>query len=489
MQQAVLIPALVAVAILVALAASIGMAGAVHLTMRRSQGYMHWIFYAILLLVALGSLLSGRDLSVATLLFEEPVASQRHPLMALAQPLTSALLLLVAGGQIISHWFKRDGSTLLYPGLVLAFIIFWSGTVAAPALFGAHPRLSHDYIYTLPIGIAAVLATSAELDRAIAAARNSFLLFMAISLLVIPFNPGLVLEASYLQGLFPGLPRMVGLAPHAVALGLLAQLALILLMLRPYKRVWFNTLAWTLGLVVIFLAQSKTSWVSFAISALCILGVRSGPSFWRRVGDPTHPGVGVLSVLLFMAALMATALLLMVGSLGDKLSSFFGTTQGAQLVSLTGRDQIWAIAYEEWARNPVFGYGPDLWDASFRISIGMPNAMHGHNQFMDTLSRSGSVGAVSLVLYALVLLVMSIRYARASGGLTLALFVVLLLRSISEVPLLLFGYGIELIPHVLLLMSLAASVNECRICRSLAGAGGNAGAAFRPSRDTRVASA
>jgi O-antigen ligase len=92
----------------------------------------------------------------------------------------------------------------------------------------------------------------------------------------------------------------------------------------------------------------------------------------------------------------------------------------------------------------------------------MPNATHAHNQFMDTLSRSGTVGAAALVLYALVLLVLSIRYARASSGLTLALFVALTLRAISEVPLLLFGYGPELIAHVLLLMTLAAAVGEAR---------------------------
>ena len=92
----------------------------------------------------------------------------------------------------------------------------------------------------------------------------------------------------------------------------------------------------------------------------------------------------------------------------------------------------------------------------------MPNATHAHNQFMDTLSRSGTVGAVSLVLYALVLLVLSLRHARASRGLSLALFAGLALRSISEVPLSLFGYGAELLMHLLLLMTLAASAGQAR---------------------------
>ena len=489
MEQTVIISTLVAGAILAAIAATVGMAGAVHLTMRRSHGYMHLIFYAMLLLVALGNLLSGRDLSSIALSFEEPAQLVRHPLMVLAQPLASVLLLMVAGERIITHCLKRENAETAFPGLAITFILFWAGTVAAPAFWGAHPLLSHDYIYPLIIGIAAVLATSKERDLAIQAARDALLLFMLAGLLLIPFQPGLVLDASYTQGLMPGVPRLAGLAAHAVSLGLLAQIALICLMARPYQRVWFNRFAWTTGLAVLFLAQSKAAWISFAVCAGCIVAVRGASSWWRRMGDPLRPEFGVVSLLLFMVALLAVAMLLMFGELDSRLGSFFDSAEGAQLASLTGRDRIWAIAYDEWQRNPLFGYGPGLWDTGFRLSIGMPNATHGHNQFMDTLSRSGTVGAMALVLYALVLLVLSLRYARASGGLTLALFLVLALRSFSEVPLLLFGYGIELIAHVLLLMTLAAAAHEARVKKSQIRSQANAPAAFTPASDPLVASA
>ena len=54
-------------------------------------------------------------------------------------------------------------------------------------------------------------------------------------------------------------------------------------------------------------------------------------------------------------------------------------------------------------------------------------------------------------------LVMSVWFARATGGLSLALFIALALRSVGEVPLLLFGYGPELLTLVLLLMTLASA--------------------------------
>ncbi|MEO7885544.1 MAG: O-antigen ligase family protein [Polaromonas sp.] len=460
MDQAIVLSVLVAGAILAALLAALGVAGAVHFTSRRAHGYMHLIFYAILGMVAMSNFLSGRDLSSSAMKFDEVAVVVRHPLVALAQPLVSLLLLTLAGERIITHWLQRDRTVQAPPVMLITFIIFWAGTVAAPALLGLHPHVSHDYVYPLLIGIAAVLATSIERDLAYRAARDALLLFMAAGLVLIPFKPALVLDLSYTQGLLPGVPRLAGLAAHAVSLGMLAQLGLLCLLARPLQRIWLNRMAWGMGLLVLFLAQSKTAWISFTLCSACILAVRQGPAFMRRASDPVRPEFGIAALLGFMVAVTSITLVLMFGDIDARMASFFDSAQGAQLASMTGRDQIWAIAYDEWQRNPVFGYGPTLWDASFRESIGMPNATHAHNQFMDTLSRSGTVGAAALVVYALVLLVLSVRYARATGGLSLALFVALALRSISEVPLLLFGYGPELTTHILLLVTLAASARE-----------------------------
>ena len=455
MTQILVISIFVTLAILAALAVAFSMVGAVHLTRLRSQGYMHIIFYVMLLLAALPNLLSDRDLTTTDLSYLEPAVLARHQLLDYLQPLASVLILLISSERVLTYWLKRESGTPLLPGLALAFIIFWVGTVGFTAVLGAHPFVSHDYFYPLLIGVGATLSTSSECHSAIRASRNALFLFMLAGLLIIPVNPTLVLDRAYTQGLLPGVPRLAGLASHPVTLGLLAQLALLCLLAQPYRRVWLNRIAWALGLAVLFLAQSKSSWISFVVCATCIAVVRGSSTFSRRVTDPLRPEVGVLSVTLFMTALLVMTLMLMFGDISNKLSSFFDSAEGAQLISLTGRDQIWAIAFDEWQRNPLFGYGPTLWDATFRLSIGLPNATHAHNQFMDTLSRSGTVGATALLIYAVVLLSLSIRYARASGGLTLALFMALAIRSISEVPFNLLGYSVELITHALLLMSLA----------------------------------
>ncbi len=105
----------------------------------------------------------------------------------------------------------------------------------------------------------------------------------------------------------------------------------------------------------------------------------------------------------------------------------------------------------------MFGYGLSLWDPAYRAGIGLPNATHAHNQFMDDAARAGSVGALALVAYGLVLAVLSVRRARATQGLSLALFLAIALRSVSEVPLLLRSTDTELFTHLLLLATLAAA--------------------------------
>lgn len=424
---------------------------------RHPHGFLHWVLPAMLGMVALSALMSGRDLSQTFVELMSAGEPARGPVVVWAQRLVSLLLVAAAAERVISHVAQHKH--LPSPALALVFVTYWLATVAAPAFLGAHPQLSHEYLYTLAIGVAAVLVTASEVDRILNASRTALFSFIAAGVLLIPVVPSMVLDQSYAQGLLPGVPRFGGLAPHAVSMGMFAQTFLLLLWARPFQRNWLNLVAWVMGLASLFLAQSKTAWIAFLLCSLCMMLVRHGGRWWRRLGDPRNGVFGVFVCLLLLVALAAILAWVVLGDVDAQWANFADTAQGAQLISMTGRDQIWAVAIEEWRASPVFGYGPGLWDADFRASIGMPQATSAHNQFMDTLARAGSVGAAALVAYAAVLLVMSLRYARASGGLSLAFFISLAMRSVSEVPLLLQGYGTELFIHLLLLISLAASAS------------------------------
>jgi len=183
---------------------------------------------------------------------------------------------------------------------------------------------------------------------------------------------------------------------------------------------------------------------------------------WQRIGDPRESGPGVAFWSLAALAIAASATAVIFGDAWGRFTDFLQSPEGAQLATMTGRDRIWAVAAQEWESHPVFGYGPGLWDSVYRARIGIPNATHAHNQLMDDAARAGTVGALALVVYAVTLAVLSVRHARATGGLSIALFLSLALRATSEVPLTLQGYGTELFVHLLLLVTLAAAADGRR---------------------------
>lgn len=441
--------------LLAAVLSWLGMAATLQRTGRQAHGYLHAVVPALLLIMAAGVWLGGRDLTSNFLLPEFKPDPPRPALLDTVQPLLS-LLLLAAGFERILSRALLPGQRTASPWLALSFFLFWLGSTASPAWLGAHPAWSHDLLYPLVIGLAATLASPSDSEQVLRWSRNALLVLMLTGVLLIPWQTTLVLDLNYQQGLIEGLPRFGGLATHPVSMGLLAQLGLLCLLARPLRQVWLNRAAWVLGLGVLLMAQSKTAWLAFLLCSAVIWAYRIGPLLKRQLGDVQQATVPLTALTLALLAI--SALLLMLG-LGDGawIERLMHTPEGQQLRSFTGRDRIWAIAWEEWLAHRTFGWGPQIWGEAYRQSIGLANATHAHNQLMDTLSRAGLVGATALLLYGLVLTALALRLGRATRGLSLALLLALWLRAGSEVPLLLMGYGPDFIAHLLLLTVLAAA--------------------------------
>lgn len=420
-----------------------------------TTGLLHWAFPAMLLVGALAAATSGRDLTQSFSDLQAITEPARPTILVWVQRAVSLLLLLAALEQILNHIALQRRTPS--PTLLAAFIAFWVGTIGAPAVLGAHPAISHELLYAPAVGIAACLVGASERDRILHAARDALMALMLAGLLAVAIRPMLVMDPSYSAGLLPSLPRFAGLTPHAVTQGSLAQFATLLLWAFPYGHRWTNRAAWALTLGVLLIAQSKAAWIACGICLCAMAAVRHGAALRRGLVDPRRSLSASLMLTGLGALVLASAVALVVGEAGTRVSEFLESPEGARLATLTGRDRIWEIAAQEWSSHPVFGYGLTLWDAAYRARIDLPNATHAHNQFMDDAARAGSVGAIVLVVYAAVLLVMSVRYARATGGLSIALLLSLSLRAVSEVPLTLLGYGSELFMHGIFLVMLAAA--------------------------------
>jgi exopolysaccharide production protein ExoQ len=448
-------------AFLAAIVTVLCIAVALHLGRNRERGLIPYIFYPAILVAIVQVMFSGRNLYLpsdyrfATL--PDP------PLVAWITRLTS-LFILFAAGERIAKRFLHHGRTPDAPTmLILAFWLYVFSNVVSPALFGTHASFSHMYLYTALAGYAALLIGKEEGETAIRSARNAFFAFLVVSALCILWRPELVLSRGY-QGLIPGLDiRYDGLAPNANSLAPVSIVFLLCLWAAPYSTRSLTLLGWAIGCASLLFAQSKTNWVAFVLCTSCVLYFKHRDVFARSLSDFRRPLLPAIFILLIFLATTLVAAEFMFGGAAERIASFLDTATGANLLALSGRNQLWEVVLKEWHNNPLFGYGLTIWNDAYRARIGMLWAFHAHNQAYQSLASAGVVGVVGLAIYVVTLFWFALKTAKGTQGLTLALFVLMLVRAISEVPLsMTSGYGLIQLMHILLLAVIASQYGPSR---------------------------
>ncbi|GJJ04891.1 hypothetical protein RugamoR64_54290 [Duganella rhizosphaerae] len=443
-----------AVALLAAFALILGAAFVLHLGHKHEQGLLPYIFYPVLLSIGIGALLSGRNL----FFFDEMMLAapaSKHAAVAWASRVATLMLLLVPFERIGHHLLAGRRRPAVPMALLFGFLAFFVTNIVTSAFLSAHHSLVKDYFMFAGAGVAALLMSRSEAESALRVFRNGVLVFMLIGAMVAPVRPELVMSHNYF-GILPGVHiRYAGLSSHANSLGPLSVTFLLCLWRSPYANRLLSWFAWGLGLATLLLTQSKSSYISFLLGMACLMYFQGEQSLVRRLLDHRRPHLPVALILGALGVLAVVCLAFMFGGMGDRITRFFGSSAGAELVSLTGRDEVWRIALQEWRRSPVFGYGLTIFDDAYRYQIRIPYAYHAHSQFYQSLASAGLVGFFGLIVYLATLLWFAVRTVRASEGLSLALFLMLLSRSVSEVPMSLIGFGTEQMMQLLLLMVLA----------------------------------
>jgi exopolysaccharide production protein ExoQ len=443
-------------AFLTAIILILSIALVLHWGHKREQGLMPYIYYPFFLILALSTLLSERNLYLS---LDDLVAPSitKHPLVVWATRANSLFILFTAGERIARRFlysgYKPDAPILM----IAAFWVYFLSNIASSAFLGEHASISHEYLYAVIAGSASLLCSAQEGDTAVRAVRNALFIFIILSALTLAFHPELVLLANYKQGLFYGFNiRYFGLCSDANGFGPLIVVFLISLWNKRYSAYWVNFLGWTIGLVSLVLTQSKTSWLAMTCCTLCMGYFRHGDFLKQRILDFRRPQLTV--VLLFVVMLSTTIIgfVAMFTKAGETIYAFFETSEGASLLSLSARSQVWEVAVQEWHRNPLFGYGLTIWDERYRAKIGIPFAVSAHSQFYQSLSSAGIVGVAGLAIYAMTLFRFALKTAKSSEGLSMALFIMLFLESISETPLSILSWSPELMLHLFLLMIIAA---------------------------------
>lgn len=414
--------------------------------------YSDFIVPALIPLVALGitlsTVLSQRNLNFASfnidLIGAGTVGSGGWLLR-----LVSFSLVGLSGAKITAYLIKRRprGPRTVIEGQALyaAFVAYFVGNVLLNAAFGTRPVFIHGSIYPLVIFSAVYLGRGEPLESLIQGAKYALFGMMLLSLVVAVVNPEMAVQTAY-KGWLPGVNiRLWGVGSNANSIGPLALLALLLEVMQPTRRPALRRVMILSALVVLVLAQSKTTWLAGAVVTMILV--------WYRYGRTPNGGTDLRFILAVVMAAFILGIMLNHFSIERLWAKIEASDAGNDITTLTGRTQIWAAAMAAWKASPVFGYGLDAWGAEHRLRLGMPFAFSAHNQFLQSLSAAGAIGAAGFIVYLLLLVRGAFRYAEQSGGVSVALMAIILMRCVTETPLTLGAIlNGDFLTHLLLFM-------------------------------------
>lgn len=395
-------------------------------------------------ILLLGAVVLGSALSVAfsgRTLYSAVEISQNPGLARWAQgpsiigirfsQVFTLVALLVSLGEIF-RWatakIKLNGAVAR---LWWAVFLFNGISVGLAGLVGEFrdPELRDLYFIIVVSGLA-VIVSGAEIScwRTL---RWLLVLPLAGSLVAMVVAPQSVLLNDY-QSFIPGLTsRLFGLSEHANGLGLLAVVA-IALECSTLVRARPSILMLLLQLTVLVLSQSKTAWVSLFVVLPLVRW------HWLATGgqsaDPWARQVRLLLLVIGAAVAVAVVVALAASSTGVQR-----TLEANKVYTLTGRVGLWQMTLSEFYNAPFLGYGPSIWDVQYRVERGLLFAGQAHNQFIQILGQAGALGMISMLAYLGLLGWMSVRARTADHGLTMALFVLLMIRCLTESPLRMSG--------------------------------------------------
>lgn len=423
------------------------------------NGIIEYYFYAILLSTAVTMALSPRDFITEGQYFTSAI--ENNPIAEWATRIAS-LVTLFAAIERTFHYFRNNKfeSSRLIMLAVLTY--FWITNLFIPLFITAHQSLSLQNFYSLILSIGIAFTLHQQPIKIIHQARNAFTLFVLLSVLFIFINPTSALELNYIQGYIPGLPRFYGLAPHATTMGMIVALALWLIVAYPYQNSKMQFIFIIIFLFALALTQSKTIIFSFLAGLFFIIHYQAKHEKINAINTNKFINYNILNKF-YLSIFLFLSLILIVFVFSDYQSIIYryvNPTTVYNITSFTGRDLIWEIALDEFNKSPIFGYGIGLFSESYRLSIGMINATDGHNQFIDTLARSGLIGFSGLIILYSYLVFYSIKIAKLTNGLSLSLLFLLLINSITAVPVGLYGIGLAYISYYLLIFLIAAYIQE-----------------------------
>ena len=292
-----------------------------------------------------------------------------------------ACLLIVAS----THWSFIKG-LLRAPGF--AFAGAYAGVALLSALWSPVPAFSFGSAIGLFawLGLAAVVALRIDdstFTRVLLLALATEIVLGILGGFLLPdvaWMPPSIEEAEFrLQG-FSGHPNIF--AQHAALLILAVLFARSAKLLGP----WSLAALFVIALGALIASGSRTT-LGAVVVAWAVVALR----------DRGWLGRACLIVAIVLAVGLGAAGIGALPDIGELLGSFSRTGTTTEVTTLTGRTDLWAIAWEHFLQKPIFGWGFNGTELLMANSVGKSffgNAVNAHNMVLQGLMSLGLIGAL-----------------------------------------------------------------------------------------------
>ena len=370
---------------------------------------------------------------------------------AWAGRLTAGTILFVSAGEILRWVTGKRSMTAVAKQLWWAFLAFYMASYWVGVVFATSREIQMSWVYAPVAFTALALMAPTGYKEAMLKVEWVLLAVLGASLLGAVFVPDITVQRGYSSWL-PGFSiRLYGFAEHANSLGIIAALAVIM-ELSPFVRKRVNPLYFAIAAVALLLTQSKTSYM-VAVAGVAFVRFED----LRSRFDVKAPGKFISTLIAGSTFLIAAGLIVfLVFANTGKLDRFLSFSEA---ITFTGRTRIWQITWNDFMDNPIFGYGPAIWDLKYRYEHNFMAAGQAHNQVFQTLGQAGLIGLATLLWYVYLMGRNCLQSWRATSGLAAIAFLGLLIRCFSESPMRLSGLnGMDAFVHLLAFTFAASSV-------------------------------
>lgn len=235
------------------------------------------------------------------------------------------------------------------------------------------------------LALAAMAVRDLTLDRTISVILWSLFAFVAVSAVggvitpEVSWMPPSVEETEY---------RLQGYSGHPNGLGQITGIFLAFAIIAEKRRLigrilFFALLAFGVGVMI---ETSSRTILAAVLFAWLVVSLRRS-----RFALPI-----LASAMILVCGALLVAGLGMVSDLETFFSGLSRTGSSHEILTLTGRTDIWAVAVEKIAEKPLFGWGYNGTEALIANSFGESfygNPVNAHNTYLQLLLSLGMIGA------------------------------------------------------------------------------------------------